>query len=638
MSSKRVYAVVLACGLAGVVTWAQNRGGGSEWLTAGGDAQRTSWIRTDAAISVQTMSKPGFELQWKAALDNQARGSSGLAQGVTANDVTLFVSMALVTGSSNNVYAIDTDTGYSVWQRHFDLPLPSASAGCPGGITAAATRIVAVAPPAPAGRAGGGGGGRAAGYRGAVGEPGQGVPTELVRAGGGGGGRAAAAAPAGAVAPGAPGAAATPPAGGRAAPPDPARAGGAGAGAPGGAPGGRGGNAANAGIPGAPGGGGVGSGYQRPAGVVYVVSSDGVLHVLGLASGKDLQKPALFIPPNARWSDPIAVGETMYAATSQNCGGAPNGIWAIDLAGENKPVTPWTTNGGGIVGALAFTTDGTLIAAIGPGPATPGGYTNAIVAFDPKTLHVKDWFTTPTAEFISGPLVFQHNDKNIVAAATRDGRVLLLDATSLGGASHATPLYASRPFTSTPGTFAPEALAMWQEMLPAPNAPAAAPAGAAPPRPLAPIPGARWLLLPVAGPLPTDGAWPLTNGPITHGAIVALKVVDEGGNLSLQPAWVSRDMTSPATPIIVNGVVFAVSRGKPAPPPAAGATGAGPARRATPAVVYAMNGVDGKEFWNSGTTITSYLPGRSFWSATGQVYVGTRDSTIYAFGFAMERK
>src|ERR1051326_531580 len=115
MSSTRAYAVALAAALAGGVLFAQTRGGGSEWLTAGGDAQRTSWIRTDAAISVATMSKPGFELQWKATLDNQPRGSNGLAQGVTANGVTLFIPMSVVTGSSNNVYAIDNDTGYTVW-------------------------------------------------------------------------------------------------------------------------------------------------------------------------------------------------------------------------------------------------------------------------------------------------------------------------------------------------------------------------------------------------------------------------------------------------------------------------------------------------------------------------------------------
>ena len=130
------------------------------------------------------------------------------------------------------------------------------------------------------------------------------------------------------------------------------------------------------------------------------------------------------------------------------------------------------------------------------------------------------------------------------------------------------------------------------------------------------------MLLPVAGALPADGTWPLAGGAITNGAVVAMKVVDDGGKLSLQPAWVSRDLTSPITPIIVNGVVFAVSRG----------------RLATPAVLYALNGADGKVLWNSGTTIPTHMTGRSFWSATGQVYVGSADNVLYAFGFAMDRK
>ena len=41
---------------------------------------------------------------------------------------------------------------------------------------------------------------------------------------------------------------------------------------------------------------------------------------------------------------------------------------------------------------------------------------------------MKDWFTQPAAEFVTGPTILRHNDKEIVAAATRDGRVILLDA------------------------------------------------------------------------------------------------------------------------------------------------------------------------------------------------------------------
>ena len=107
MRGQRMVFVVVASAVAGSVALAQPGRGGSQWLTSLADAQRTSWVRTDEKISVGTLSKPGFEQQWKAKLDNQPRGPHGLGQGVTASGVTLFVPISLVTGSSNNVYAID---------------------------------------------------------------------------------------------------------------------------------------------------------------------------------------------------------------------------------------------------------------------------------------------------------------------------------------------------------------------------------------------------------------------------------------------------------------------------------------------------------------------------------------------------
>ena len=76
-----------------------------------------------------------------------------------------------------------------------------------------------------------------------------------------------------------------------------------------------------------------------------------MLHVLGLASGKDVQGPAQFLPANASWSAPVAVGTSIYAATAGRCGGAPGGVWAIDLDSDAKPVVSWKTNGGEVVGA-----------------------------------------------------------------------------------------------------------------------------------------------------------------------------------------------------------------------------------------------------------------------------------------------
>ena len=54
-----------------------------------------------------------------------------------------------------------------------------------------------------------------------------------------------------------------------------------------------------------------------------------------------------------------------------------------------------------------------------------------------------DWFRQPGVEFAAPPVVFQESGKDIVAATTRDGRILLLDTGSLGGTNHDTPLFAS---------------------------------------------------------------------------------------------------------------------------------------------------------------------------------------------------
>ena len=105
--------------IAGSVTYAQVGRGWSDWPTPYADAQRTSWLRTDPNISVESLSKPGFELQWTSKLDNQRRGLYGLTQGVTASGVTLFVPASLVAGSSNKLYMLDNDTGYVIWSRTF---------------------------------------------------------------------------------------------------------------------------------------------------------------------------------------------------------------------------------------------------------------------------------------------------------------------------------------------------------------------------------------------------------------------------------------------------------------------------------------------------------------------------------------
>ena len=115
--------------LAGSLVFAQVGRGGSQWLTALADAQRTSWVRTDDKISVPRCRSPASNCSGRRSSRTGRAVSTVSGLGVTASGVTLFVPVSLVTGSSNNVYAIDNDLGYVVWERQFDVALPRTDGG-----------------------------------------------------------------------------------------------------------------------------------------------------------------------------------------------------------------------------------------------------------------------------------------------------------------------------------------------------------------------------------------------------------------------------------------------------------------------------------------------------------------------------
>jgi hypothetical protein len=124
--------LAILCALAGTIGWAQGRNVGFDWPATGADAQRTAWLRLDPNISAANLSKPGFEFLWQEKLPNAPRQSASLSQGVTMNGLLGFTPASFVTGVSNNVFALDNDTGYPVWHRRFDDPLPAPTAACPG--------------------------------------------------------------------------------------------------------------------------------------------------------------------------------------------------------------------------------------------------------------------------------------------------------------------------------------------------------------------------------------------------------------------------------------------------------------------------------------------------------------------------
>jgi hypothetical protein len=356
--------------------------------------------------------------------------------------------------------------------------------------------------------------------------------------------------------------------------------------------------AAAPGAPGGPGagparGGGVAAGNLASA--LYAIASDGTVHVLNPQTGEDLSPPVKFLGSGAKVTGSVVVDDALYAATADACGNVANGVYAVDLGVESKTVAKWETKGGSVVGNAAPTlgTDGTVYAATGDGEYSASSYSDSVVALEPKTLALKDSFSAGKTPFTSAPVVFAYKGKDFVSAANRDGRLYLLDSASLGGADHKTPAARSAQYASTGS----EGLATWEE-----------------------ADGTRWVVASSIGPLGADTRFPTTNGGVTNGGIVAFKVVEQGSGLALQPAWASRDIPAASSPIVVNGVVFALASGS----------------QRSPAVLYALDGLSGKELWNSGTAIGSFVHSAGLSGGEGQVYVGTYDSTLYAFGIPLE--
>jgi len=315
---------------------------------------------------------------------------------------------------------------------------------------------------------------------------------------------------------------------------------------------------------------------------VYALTSDGMLRTLYVSNGIDREPPIQFLPPNANAHGLIVVDGSAYVATKNGCGGVNDGVWALDL--ESKEVVSWKSPTGGIAGLAgpAFSPDGNLYA------ATSGG---SVVALKAKTLELSDSYAPPGQGFTSSPVVIDYDEKDYLAVAAKDGSIHLLDGSSLSGSGHHTPPNAAA------SNFTPGALATWQDES-----------------------GVDWVLAP-SGPQASGASFPITNGAVTNGAVVAWKIVETGGSPALEPGWVSRNLISPLPPIVINGVVFAASAG---------------AEGSSSAALYALDGATGKVLWESGDAIQTYAPRNGLSAGPGAVYMSTIDGTLHAFGFAIE--
>jgi len=490
------------------LVWAQR--GGNDWMTAGFDAQRSSWVRADPKIAVEAMGS-GFILEWKRKLPVAARPGNAVTAPALLDfyiGYRGFRTLGFVGDAGNNVTAIDTDINRIEWEKKYGAVAGAGTAACPGGMTSTVTRPTnASYPPTVFGR----GFGRSAPAKSGVGEPGAGAVTLKDMAN------------------------RRPPG----PPPVPPQT-------PGAKP-----RTAPAASP-------FGRGIQW----LNAITADGKFHSLYVSNGEEPNPAVEFLPANAHARGLLVFGGTAYAATVNGCGGAPNGVWALDI--ESKKVSSWKAPGN-VSGSHGFAAlpDGTLIVSAG----------SEMVALGAKTLEQKATFKVGKT-LTSSPVLMDVKNHDLAAVTTDDGQLNVFDAEKLAAGPVAS-------IATGAGNYAVGALASWLD----PN-------------------GGRWIAVPHAKGVSVFG------------------LTEQGGSFALKKAWDSRPMAGALTPITVNGVMFAVSSGRPG-------TGG-------KAVLYALEGASGKELWNSGAAITSYVSSGGLAAGGSRVYVSGHDGVQYAFAFHLE--
>jgi outer membrane protein assembly factor BamB len=518
-TSRNVIAITLSCVAGLAVT--SIAGLAADWLTDGGSPQRTSWQKDEKILNKDNVKN--LKIIWKLQLDNQPKEMHSLFPPLIVSNVNTpggKKQLAIVAGTSDNIYAIDVATAQIVWKKHFEYPLP-ARAGRPGD------------PLCPAGLT------------------------------------------------------ATPV---------------------------------------------VGPADAKGNHTVYAMAGDGEVHSLNVADGEDVTPPFKFGYPFGKSYALNMWNDVLFTTTAQGCAGNPNQMWAVNLKDPSHKVMTYNPKSGGLWGRTGAAIDfnGVAWAPTGDGrydPATQT-YGNGLIGakvygnelkledyYEPKNWA---WLQSRDLDMQVTPAVFKYKGHDLMVAGSKECRMYLLDTAAAGGDDHQTPLDRTPLMCNEEVNFASAgiwgAMASWEDAQ-----------------------GTRWVLTPFWGPVHPEFKVPITNGPVVHGAVVALKVIEEKpGKFKLVPAWISRDMDQAEPPLIANGVIYAFGSGE-------NTEQAYPDRGlddnsyerihdSTHAVLYALDAETGKELYSSGDQIKSFIHFGGLSLANGRVYIGTYDSILYSFG------
>lgn len=380
--------------------------------------------------------------------------------------------------------------------------------------------------------------------------------------------------------------------------------------------------------------------------MVYTLAADGRLYGLDLATGTVKFGPFALIPPFAKaWSLNLRDG-VIYTTTSQACGGDRSGIYSMRVSDpmhvESHELLVRGGYGAGmwLRGGTVIGPDGTIYVPTGDGALDPaaGDYSNSYLAVPPDLARVRDYFSPPNWQDLKkldldlpsgGLLEFSYGGKQLLAGGGKEAVIYLLAASDPGGSSHQQALYTS-PVLANEGRALQEKgiwgpAAYWSD-----------------------ADHDTWLYFPVWGPLAkTAPSFPVTNGDTPHGSVLAFKVVTSADDRpALEAAWVSPDMNLPDTPVVANGVLFAVATGEnPRQDRVIGMhyksmddwkhnllTTAERSAGTRPAVLMALDARTGKLLYQSGDSIKTWVHFTGLAVTGGRVFAVDHESRLYCFG------
>ena len=383
---------------------------------------------------------------------------------------------------------------------------------------------------------------------------------------------------------------------------------------------------------------------------IYAISTDGRLHALDLATGKEKYRSQQWVPAFAKTWSLNRIGDVLYTPISQNCGDTVSGVTSIDVSNpENFVIRVWRSTpeyGAGVWGraGVAIGKDGGIYAGTGDAPYNPGLriFGNTMFRLDPDTLKLVDYYTPANWEYVwkrdfditASAVVLDYKGREYVIIGGKEGVLYLMDPENMGGLTHHDNLYTTPLLSNDDEWF--EAKGLWGGF-----------------SSYVDDRGRVWVYVPTWGPKSAEApVFPLRNGPNPNGSVMAFTVGDhpDTGKPYLKPEWISGDSAVPEPVVIANDVVFVLSNGENARQTInAGAFPFGEfnseellkdtqrIEHEDSARLRALDAQTGKVLFDSGPdAIDTWSHFTGIAVADGQVYAVDYSSTLYCFGLKDE--